>query len=130
MGLQNLISNRKDEQVEEHVLSKASIAKILRTLSHQEAFYFCTEVGKSTGYAAYSLLDFCNKLRVVDVKSLSFHAKRGDFDRWIRLTLDDPEFASKIGTISGYEGNLRNEMYRMVYNRLKELREMQTQSHA
>lgn len=130
MTLQNLFSKGKSEEVEKQPPSKATISKFLRTLSHQEAFHFHTGVGEPTGYSASSLLDFCKKIRVIDIKSLKFHSNRGDFEKWIKLTLGDTELADKIGEIRGYEENLRNELYRTVYNRLKQLREIQMQSYA
>ncbi|MEA2090533.1 MAG: DUF5752 family protein [Thermoproteota archaeon] len=129
MSLQNLFSIGKKKEVEKQPLNKATISKFLRTLSRQEAFHFYIRIGEPAGYSASSLLDFCKKIRVIDIKSLKFHSKRGDFEKWIRLTLGDTELADKIGEIRGYEENLRNQLYRTVYNRLRELREMQTQFH-
>lgn len=47
-------------------------------------FYFFTDIGQYTGIHAISLLDFYNKLRSLDAKSIDFHMNRGDFQNWIR----------------------------------------------
>jgi hypothetical protein len=80
-------------------ISAELLSKILRTVSMADAFHFFTDIGQSTGKSATSLADFSEKLKVVPLKSIEFHSKRGDFERWFRETLGDEYLAREIGKI-------------------------------
>ena len=47
-------------------------------------FYFFTDIGQYTGLLAVSLSDFYDKLKRVDTRSLLFHLRRCDFQKWIK----------------------------------------------
>jgi len=70
-------------------------AKTLRTLTPEEAFHFASPYGY-VGYAAYSLDQFCELLRVVPGDSIAYHQGRGDISHWIEHTLDDRKLAEGI----------------------------------
>jgi hypothetical protein len=72
------------------------VSKILRTLSEEESFYFYKAYGKPIGEKAVSLADFVKKLETIDDLSVAFHFYRGDFERWIKDTIQDPELAAQL----------------------------------
>jgi hypothetical protein len=110
-------------------ISVEVVSKILRTVSMAEAFDFFTDVGQGTGKSATSLADFSEKLKVVPLKSIEFHSKRGDFERWFRETLGDEYLARETGKIEksvhrehALEG-LRTAIETTVENRLHYLKQ-------
>ena len=93
------------------VMKNRGSAKILRTLGPNEAFHFASP-GGYIGYAAYSLDQFCDLLRVVPGDSIMYHQERGDFANWIAHTLDDERLAEHI------TGNTtRQELLRIINDR-------------
>jgi len=98
--------------------------RILKTVLIQEAFLFFTGFGQFTGEFAPSLADLLKKLKKIPLKSIEFHFKRGDFERWIRETLGDEYLASKISKIdmSTQGEELRAAIERMVKRRLDQLK--------
>ena len=105
-------------------IDPALASNILRTVPTQEAFMFYTNIDKYTGKNALSLNDFFEQLMKVQLKSIAFHFKRRDFERWIRLTLNDKYLANEISnidrTMQGEE--LRIIIYRIVKKRLDQLK--------
>ena len=75
-------------------------SNILRIVSANNAFYFFTDIGQCTDRCSACLADFCNAIRTIDVRSVEFHFKRGDFAIWIRGTLGDSELANEISRIA------------------------------
>jgi hypothetical protein len=110
-------------KVRKLVLNKALASKILRSVPEQEGFRFYLAIGDPTGETAFSLADFINKIRTVDVRSVNFHFPRKDFEKWIQGVIGDAELALRIGRIRlGIQGEaLRNEILRVVKVRLNEL---------
>jgi hypothetical protein len=109
-------------------LSQSEVKEILRTISHDEAFYFYEEIGRPLGYVAKGLVDFRDKINVVRWSSLVFHLKRKDFENWISDTIGDSELAKRISNISPHDLDLRKKLYATVDTRIKELREMSSTS--
>lgn len=87
-------------------------------------FYFYIDIGKYTGVNAVSYEDFLASIRKVKVESLSFHVKRGDFEKWALNALKDEKLAKEIGKLKNQKlwgQALRNRLYRIVSERHKEL---------
>lgn len=101
-------------------------SEILRTLPPDESFLFFEDIGKYTGWFACNLDDFFDIINQIDVKSVTFHFRRGDFTKWISEGLHDMQLARRLKRIkksaSGEE--LRNKISRAVRRRLDELNEM------
>jgi alpha-amylase len=74
-------------------------AKILRTLSPEQAFHFACPSG-FIGHTAYNLDQFEELLCFVPRDSLNYHQERGDFARWITDVLDDPLLAESISGLT------------------------------
>jgi len=77
-------------------------ARILRSLSPEEAFHFCSPSG-SIGYSAYSLDQFCELLPILPNDSVRYHQDRGDFAGWARDTLGDDALAERIACCQGQQ---------------------------
>lgn len=106
-------------------MTPSSSARILRTLSRKNAFYFFTSVGNYTGQSAMSLEEFANKIREVETTSLEFHLYRGDFEKWTDEVLEDSELTEKISDLKNLEqvrSALRDQLYLIVSKRLEELK--------
>jgi hypothetical protein len=99
-------------------------SKLLRTVTMEEAFRFYTDIGQYYGQPATSLADFYGKLETVPVKSIDFHFRRGDFEKWIQESIGDKYLANEISkadkSLHGEE--LRIFIQRAVRNRLLTLK--------
>jgi hypothetical protein len=106
-------------------LTPTSSARILRTLSRENAFYFFTSFGNYSGHRAMSLEEFAHKIDEVELSSLKFHLYRGDFEKWITEVLEDKELVKRISDLKHLEpiGNaLRDQLVFTVSKRLEELK--------
>jgi hypothetical protein len=118
--------NKEAETIlQNEVLSKETISKILSTVPYRRAFFFYEEIGKPIGEVAVSLLDFCLKINKIPTKSFFFHLKRGDFENWIRNIIGDVELAGRISNIQAEEDQTtKNKLYQCVSDRIEELKRM------
>lgn len=116
----------KKVEAKKPVLDKATISRIMRTVPRNEGFHFYKGLGDSTGKVATNLADFSEKIRTVDIRSVNFHFKRGEFEKWIRDTIGDVELSRRIGRIrkEDHGEKLRNEIIQLVKARLEELKGM------
>jgi len=106
-------------------ISLEAIKTILSMVPPGKGFYFYTDIGKYTGLLASSLAEFCDMVKIVDVRSLEFHLYRGDFEYWIRDTLKDEVLASEVSEIKklALKGEeLRLKMYNVLKERYDELK--------
>jgi hypothetical protein len=112
------ISARKSSPTEKPV------QRILRRVSEDQAFRFYRGIDEPIGESAVSLADLFKKIEKVDLRSLSFHQARGDFERWIREVLGDGALSLQIGRISkSICGEaLRVEILRDIESRLNDFR--------
>ena len=118
----------KKPETKKQVLDRAAISKILRTVPRHEGFQFFRGVGDSTEKVATSLVDFVEKMRIVDVRSVNFHFKRQEFEKWIRDVISDVELSRRIGRIrkETHGEQLRKEILQVTKGRLEELKGTQT----
>jgi len=105
---------------------EVNVSKILRAVPPDQAFLFFEEMGKYTGRSARNLDEFFEIVETIDVRSLTFHFRRGDFDKWIGESINDVQLAGRLKrikeSISGEE--LRKKILSVVRRRLNELNEM------
>lgn len=105
-------------------VSNEMATNILRTIPRNNAFYFFTDIGQYSGKFAVNLADFCQKIKIIDIKSVDFHFKRRDFQKWIKTTIGDTYLANEINktgrSVQGEE--LRDQIYQTVGKRLAELK--------
>ena len=99
-------------------------SKILRSVPVQESFLFFLDVGQYTGEFAQSLGAFYEKISNVPLESLSFHFRRGDFEKWTREILGDAYLADRISRIDrSIQGEkLRTRLKGTVKRRLNQLK--------
>jgi len=110
----------------EREISPALAKKILRTVPPSEAFYFFTGIGEYAGVYATSLDNFCNKIKLMELKSVLFHFDRQDFEKWIKGTIGDAILADKISKIKNSinREEYRTEIHRIVEQRLSQLKKL------
>jgi len=105
--------------------SRVNASEVLRTVSPNQSFLFFEGIGKYTGRRAANLADFCENIKTIDIKSVTFHFERGDYERWIRETLHDAELARKLKRMTKSTGEeLRNKILQTVKRRLYELQKI------
>jgi hypothetical protein len=106
-------------------LTKDAAQKILEEVPEYRAFFF-NRVGEYSGVYAKSLTVFLNKLKKIDKKSLVFHFKQKDFEKWIRTTLGDRYLANEIAKIkrSVDENELLVQVCQIIEKRLKDLEQL------
>ena len=103
----------------------SSVARILRKLSRENAFYFFTSIGNYIGENAASLEEFVKKIGEVNAKSLEFHFYRGDFEKWVAEVLEDGELAEEIKSLKNLKpvgDALRGQLYLVVSKRFEKLK--------
>ena len=107
-------------------IDRTGASKILRTVPPDKSFLFFEDIGKYTGRLAASLDDFCEIIKIIDKKSLTFHFRRGDYEKWIKKSIHDAQLARRLKRIkksnSGEE--LRKKILHAVRKRLDELHKM------
>ena len=96
----------------------------LRKPEQVTPFHFCIDIGDYTGISAASYEDFLTSIKQVKAKSLSFHVKRGDFEKWVLDVLKDKKLAKEMKKLKNQKLRgqaLRNRLYHIVSERRKEL---------
>jgi hypothetical protein len=90
----------------------------------EKGFHFFTDLHKPTGLLATSIFDFAEQLKKVDLKSLEFHTKRGDFSKWLKDVIKDETLSNEFEKLRslGLAGEkLRTRLVGTVDKRCKEL---------
>ncbi len=121
LGKEAIELPKVEEALAKNILSKTSVEK---------AFHFYNDINYPLGIWAESLVDFCEKIKSIDLKSIEFHMARGDFELWIHY-LGDMDLAKRLRLIreSNLSGEaLREEIYRAVNSRCDELRKLMSPS--
>jgi len=105
-------------------VEKALVAKILRTVQSYEGFRFNRSQGDYTGKNARSLKEFSSILKSVDIRSINFHFKRGDFQKWVQNIVGDIELSNNIRKIPKdlHGEKLRTTLTRIINDRITELK--------
>jgi alpha-amylase len=99
----------------------------LAAVAADEPFLFYTGVGEKyyTGKTAQSLKGFTKNLQEINAKSLEFHSRRGDFEKWAEKSLRDKKLAAQLKKVesSKLEGEpLRKAMVTVLTKRFAEIR--------
>lgn len=104
-------------------VDKKKADEILAHLPLQKSFHFYAAIGKPLNINAASLQNFIEKILKVDMGSVEFHVKRGDFEAWF-MGLGDVELARKTLLIKEqkiFGEELRKKLYEIVKSRYDEL---------
>jgi hypothetical protein len=110
--------------------TKETAKAILAYAPHDKSFMFYIDLDKPLHMHAHSLQDFANKLTRVDLKSIEFHFKRGDFESWFTC-LGDHELAKKTALLKTKKVEreaLRERLHSLVEQRLQELMKLTGQA--
>jgi len=110
-------------------IDKEKAAQILAYLPVDKSFHFYANLGKSLEVNAASLQNFCEKLATVNVSSIEFHIKRGDFEAWFNM-LGDVELARKALLVREQKTlgeELRKKLLDVVKARCEELAKIRNQ---
>jgi len=101
-----------------------SLAKrVLAKTSTEKAFHFYTEISEPLGVSSDNLVDFCDRIKSVDIRSVEFHVERGDFELWVH-SLGDVELAKRLRLIREADlcgETLRERLYGVLKSRCEEL---------
>jgi DNA-binding Lrp family transcriptional regulator len=98
-------------------------AAVLRNVPPETAFHFYTGIDHPLSIFAKNLIDFCETIKSIDVRSIEFHMTRGDFQQWIRY-LGDLELEKRLGLISVSslgDDTLREKLYHTLRTRIADL---------
>jgi hypothetical protein len=107
-------------------VSFPQIARILRTVPDENAFYFYKELGYYLDVRARSLGEFLSTIKTVDKASIEFHEARGDFENWFLTMLGDATLAKEAFACRAKKGEeLRNFLCNSVSARLSRLQKFQ-----
>ncbi|MDH5532235.1 MAG: DUF5752 family protein [Candidatus Bathyarchaeota archaeon] len=104
-----------------------SAKRILRRLPAGGGFTFFHEFDQPSEWTVHSLDEFYSILKVVSFKSIRFHTKRGDFERWLRQVVGDEELADEMAEISNEKlsgKELRKRIVDVVKARIGELKKV------
>ncbi|MEM3055030.1 MAG: DUF5752 family protein [Candidatus Bathyarchaeia archaeon] len=98
----------------------------LAAVTANEPFLFYKGIGKEnyTGVMAWSLKGFLKALKNVELESIEFHSRRGDFEKWAEASLHDKILAEEFKKIrlSGLRGQmLRKAIVKVARERFKHL---------
>jgi hypothetical protein len=106
-------------------MSKSNQAKkILADVALDNAFYFHTDVGVYTDEYALNLESFYHLLNNINIKSIEFHTKNTDFEKWLRF-IGEKTSALQIAKLrkKELEGEvLRKKIQGILLNRINKLR--------
>ncbi len=102
--------------VKKQLITKPTNIKPITTVSFENGFHFCTNVGNYTGITATNLSEFDSKLKIIPAESIKFHFQRKDFEKWIKYAIKDAALAERISTIKEEQSteDLRKEILKTV----------------
>jgi len=112
----------EDEKIGKTVDSELA-KRILRRTSVENAFHFYASAGRPLWISSDNLIDFSKKIGFVDLSSIEYHFRRGDFEMWIRH-LGDNELADRLRLLretAASGESLRNRLHEAVRSRCDEL---------
>ena len=117
--------------IDAHVTAQSAILDFenrirLASIAANEPFLFYTGVGEKryTGTMAWTLRGLLEALQEVNIKSVEFHNRRRDFEKWAKVSLRDNTLARELKKVklSKLKGEkLRRSMVKVVKERFKEL---------
>jgi alpha-amylase len=90
-------------------------------------FYTSSKEESFTGIKAWSLMGLIDTFGKAAIKSIEFHNKRGDFEKWANLSLRDEELSDKFQNIrlSNSQGEkLRLNLYEATKRHFMQLEKM------
>lgn len=84
--------------------------KAMEPVAAGKEFKFYNGLDQPTNLCAATVKEFYDAIKKADIVSIEFHLDRGDFENWIRTTVNDQEFAEELLKIK--KSNLKDEKLR------------------
>jgi 16S rRNA C967 or C1407 C5-methylase (RsmB/RsmF family) len=115
---------RRRGKVKKPPVDRDKALLITSSVPGEKGFHFFTEVQKPTGIFATSIFDFLEQLKKVDLKSLEFHLKRNDFQKWLREVIRDDWLAEEFEKLRALDlsaDRLRVKLVEVTEERCKQL---------
>lgn len=115
---------RKSGKAKKPSIDRDKALLITSSVPSEKAFHFFTDVQKPTGVFATSIFDFLEQLKKVDLKSLEFHFKRNDFQKWLREVIRDDWLADEFERLQKLDlaaEKLRKRLVEITEERCKQL---------
>ena len=91
------------------IVEKGKVAlTALKQLPNDKAFHFYLGIDQPAGIYASSVKDFYRILETLEAGSLEFHFDRGDFENWLKTTVEDETMAIELADLKleGFRGNV------------------------
>jgi hypothetical protein len=128
----NLTSNQTIHQIQElanegflqrvgggyGITQKGKAALRAFTLVPKEvSFNFYFGIDQPLDFSAWSLEEFYRCLKQVNVESVEFHLRRGDFENWLREACKEAELANEFGRVKAADlkgEDLRKELLKVI----------------
>ena len=109
-------------------MSVEKAQKILSPVPYEQGFHFFAPDGHYSGETATSLCSLLSDLHHLDIQSIRFHFERGDFQKWLRTTIGDEEFAQRIDNLdkTAPDKPIRQLLSEIVQKRISELQLIDT----
>ena len=109
-------------------ISAEKAQKILSPVPYQQGFHFFSPDDHYSGETATSLCSFLSDLHHLDIQLIRFHFERGDFQKWLRTTIDDEELAGRIDNLdkTAPDEPMRQQLAGIVQKRISELQLIDT----
>lgn len=115
---------RRSGKVKKPPVDRDKALLITSSVPSEKGFHFFTAVQKPTSNFATSLFDFLEQLKKVDLKSVEFHLKRNDFQKWLREVIRDDWLADQFEKLHGLDlsaDKLRVRLVEITEERCRQL---------
>ena len=115
---------RRSGKVKKTPIDRDKALLITSSVPAEKGFHFFTDIEKPTGVLATSIFDFLEQLKKVDLKSLEFHLKRNDFQKWLREVIRDDWLADQFEKLPALDlsaDKLRMRLVEITDERCKQL---------
>jgi len=120
-----------DSPIDAYVNANAAVLDFenrvrLALVTANEPFLFYKRKGESNyiGVMTWSLKGFAKALQTIGIESIEFHNRKGDFEKWARISLRDSALAEQLrkARLSMLQGEgLRRLLVKVAKERLKDL---------
>lgn len=86
------------------IVEKGKLAfAALKRLPDDKVFYFYFGIGQPAGVSARNLKEFYDAVQAVAAGSLEFHVERGDFENWLKTSVEDDVLAGEFAALGKEE---------------------------
>jgi len=119
-----ILSLSRGKRTKKKTVDRDKALLITSSVPAEKGFHFSTDPQKPTGNIATSIFDFLDEVKKIDVRSIDFHSKRGDFSKWLREVIKDDALANdfeRLSSLAVTGEELRQKIVEVTEMRCKEL---------